>query len=80
MLRNVEDIHAVNRKLSKRLSEVLLNENVNRELGAVLVWFVDVMEAPYSNYCRSHVAHLDNWPEIINNPRLQNILTVSSHK
>ncbi|KAF9928653.1 hypothetical protein BGZ65_006151, partial [Modicella reniformis] len=75
MLKNIEDIHSINRKLAKRLSDVMSSEDVTKELGVVLIWFVDVMEAPYSNYCRTHVPHLDNWPEIINNSRLQNILS-----
>jgi len=77
MLRNIEEIHAINRKMSRRLDEVMASEDLNRELSAALIWFVDLIEAPYSNYCRTHVPHLDNWPEIINNTRLQNILTVS---
>lgn len=75
MLRNIEDIYSANRKLSKRLSDVSASENVSKELGVVLIWFADAMETPYSNYCRSHVPHLDSWQEIANNSRLQNILT-----
>ncbi|KAG0365067.1 hypothetical protein BGZ54_006908 [Gamsiella multidivaricata] len=74
MLRNIEDIYAINRKLIKRLDEVLASEDTTKELGMALIWFVDIMETSYSNYCRGHVPHLDNWPEIINNSRLQNIL------
>ncbi|KAF9914711.1 hypothetical protein BX616_007716 [Lobosporangium transversale] len=74
MLRNIEDIHALSRKLSKRLADVATNEDVNRELSLVLVWFMDVMESPYSNYCRSHTPKLDSWPEIMSNSRLQSIL------
>ncbi|KAF9377412.1 hypothetical protein CPB97_010211 [Podila verticillata] len=75
LLRNVEDIYAVNRKFSKKLVEVVASADVMKELGTVLMWFADSMEVPYSNFCRSHVPHLDNWPEIINNTRLQDILT-----
>lgn len=77
MLRNIEDIHAINRKLTKRLDEVVGSQDPDVELVLALIWFVDIIEAPYSNYCRTHVPLLDNWPEIINNTRLQNILTVS---
>jgi len=76
LLRNVEDIYAVNRKFSKKLVDVVASGDVMKELGTVLMWFADSMEVPYSNFCRSHVPHLDNWPEIINNTRLQDILTV----
>lgn len=76
MLQNIETIHQINRKLSKRLNEVQDSPNPSQDLGKLLMWFVDDMEAPYSNYCRNHEPHLDNWPEIINNTRLQNILTV----
>ncbi|KAF9322604.1 hypothetical protein BG006_002251, partial [Podila minutissima] len=76
LLRNVEDIYAVNRKFSKKLVDVVASTDVMKELGTVLMWFADSMEVPYSNFCRSHVPHLDNWPEIINNTRLQDILTV----
>ncbi|KAF9090769.1 hypothetical protein BGX23_005749, partial [Mortierella sp. AD031] len=75
MLRSIEEIHAVNRRLSRRLDDVMASEDITKELGAALVWFVDIIEAPYSNYCRIHVPQLDNWPEIVNNTRLQNILT-----
>ncbi|KAG0325735.1 hypothetical protein BG004_003125, partial [Podila humilis] len=75
LLRNVEDIYAVNRKFSKKLVDVVASADVMKELGTVLMWFADAMEVPYSNFCRSHVPHLDNWPEIINNTRLQDILT-----
>ncbi|KAF9180058.1 hypothetical protein BGZ51_006465 [Haplosporangium sp. Z 767] len=74
MLRNIEDIHAINRKLSKKLDEIMGNEDVAKGLETVLIWFVDAMEASYSNYCRNHEPLLDNWPEIINNTRLQEIL------
>lgn len=76
MLQNIETIHLINRKLFKRLSEVQDSPNPSQDLGKLLVWFVDDMEVAYSNYCRNHEPHLDNWPEIINNTRLQNILTV----
>ncbi|KAI8599147.1 hypothetical protein EDD21DRAFT_445597 [Dissophora ornata] len=75
MLRNIEDIHVINRKLSRKLTDVIDSEDVAVELSKTLMWFVDVMEAPYSNYCKIHVPQLDSWPEIINNSRLQNILT-----
>jgi len=76
LLRDVEDIYAVNRKFSKKLVDVLAAADVTKELGSVLMWFVDSMETPYSNFCRSHVPMLDNWPEILNNTRLQDILAV----
>ncbi|KAG0212979.1 hypothetical protein BGX28_005220 [Mortierella sp. GBA30] len=74
LLRNIEDIYAVNRKFSKKLVDVKASEDPVKELGSVLMWFVDSMEAPYSNFCRNHVPHFDDWPEIINNTRLQDIL------
>ncbi|KAF9108848.1 hypothetical protein BGX27_008199 [Mortierella sp. AM989] len=74
MLRNIEEIHVINRQLSRRLADVLDGEDVMRELGLVLMWFVDIMEGSYSNYCRNHVPHLDSWREIVNNTRLQSIL------
>ena len=77
MLRSIEEIHAINRRLSRRLDDVMASEDITKELGAALMWFVDIIEAPYSNYCRIHVPQLDSWPEIVNNTRLQNILTVS---
>lgn len=77
MLRDIEIIHTINRKLTKKLEDVQSSPDAMAELGKALMWFVDAMEAPYSNYCRNHVPLLDNWPEIINNSRLQNILTVS---
>ncbi|KAG0202008.1 hypothetical protein BGX28_005325 [Mortierella sp. GBA30] len=76
MLRNIESIHTISRKLAKKLGDVMTSQDVTKELGPVLMWFVDAMEVPYSNYCRNHVPQLDNWPEIINNTRLQDILTV----
>ncbi|KAF9119904.1 hypothetical protein BGW39_011811, partial [Mortierella sp. 14UC] len=75
MLRSIEELHAINRKLSRRLEDVMASQDPIQELNIALVWFVDVIEAPYSHYCRIHVPHLDGWPEIINNARLQNILT-----
>lgn len=77
MLKNIESIHTISRKLAKKLNDVMASPDVTKQLGSVLMWFVDVMEVPYSNYCRNHVPQLDNWPEIINNTRLQDILTVS---
>ncbi|KAF8985462.1 hypothetical protein BGZ46_004055 [Entomortierella lignicola] len=74
LLRNVEEIYAVNRKFSKKLVEVQASDDVIKELGVVLMWFVDSMETPYSNFCRNHVPHFDNWVEIMNNTRLQDIL------
>ncbi|KAG0224742.1 hypothetical protein B0O80DRAFT_422049 [Mortierella sp. GBAus27b] len=75
LLRNVEEIYAVNRKFSKRLAEVQSYEDPTKALNDILMWFVDTMETPYSNFCRNHVPHFDNWPEIIHNIRLQDILT-----
>lgn len=80
LLRDVEDIYSVNRKFSKKLVDVLAASDVTKELGSVLMWFVDSMETPYSNFCRSHVPRLDNWPEIMNNTRLQDILAVKKKK
>jgi hypothetical protein len=77
MLRNIEEIHAINRKLTRRLDEVMGSQDPDVELVLALIWFVDIIETPYSNYCKTHVPLLDNWPEIMNNSRLQNILTVS---
>ncbi|KAF8933244.1 hypothetical protein BGZ58_006493, partial [Dissophora ornata] len=74
LLRNIEDIYAVNRKFSKKLVDVQASDDVMKELGSVLMWFVDSMETSYSNFCRNHVPHFDNWPEIMNNSRLQDIL------
>ncbi|KAF9923535.1 hypothetical protein FBU30_006435, partial [Linnemannia zychae] len=74
LLRNIEDIYSVNRKFSKKLVEVKASADPAKELGPVLMWFVDSMETSYSNFCRNHVPHFDNWPEIINNTRLQDIL------
>ncbi|KAF9895636.1 hypothetical protein BX616_009187, partial [Lobosporangium transversale] len=75
LLRNVEDIYAVNRKFSKKLADVKApGADTMKELGTVLMWFADSMETSYSNFCRNHVPHFDNWPEIINNTRLQDIL------
>ncbi|KAG0366897.1 hypothetical protein BGZ54_004730 [Gamsiella multidivaricata] len=74
LLRNIEDIYAVNRKFSKKLNDVHASGDVMKELGSVLMWFVDSMETSYSNFCRNHVPHFDNWPEIMNNSRLQDIL------
>ena len=76
MLRNVEEIYAVNRKFAKKLAEVKAKEDATKELGNVLMWFASAMETSYSNYCHNHVPHFDDWPEIINNTRLQDILTV----
>ncbi|KAF9083180.1 hypothetical protein BGX23_011713 [Mortierella sp. AD031] len=75
LLRNIEEIYSVNRKFSKKLVDVQASAEPTKELGSVLMWFVDSMETAYSNYCRNHVPHFDNWPEIINNTRLQDILT-----
>ncbi|KAF9110903.1 hypothetical protein BGX27_005742 [Mortierella sp. AM989] len=74
LLRNVEEIYAVNRKFNKKLAEVQAGTDVTKDLGSALMWFVDSMETPYSNYCRNHVPHFDNWLEIMNNTRLQDIL------
>ncbi|KAF9344448.1 hypothetical protein BGX26_004354, partial [Mortierella sp. AD094] len=74
LLRNIEEIYAVNRKFSKKLVEVQSSADITKDLGAVLMWFVDSMETSYSNFCRNHVPHFDNWPEIMNNSRLQDIL------
>ncbi|CAO3567444.1 unnamed protein product [Mortierella alpina] len=74
LLRNIEDIYAVNRKFSKKLVDVKASEDPVKDLGGVLMWFADQMEAPYSNFCRNHVPHFDDWPEILNNTRLQDIL------
>ncbi|KAF9169529.1 hypothetical protein BGX21_000524 [Mortierella sp. AD011] len=74
LLRNIEDIYAVNRKFSKKLVEVQNGTDITKDLGSVLMWFVDSMETPYSNFCRNHVPYFDSWPEIMNNTRLQDIL------
>ncbi|KAF9172288.1 hypothetical protein BGX21_010818 [Mortierella sp. AD011] len=65
MLRNIEEIHTINRQLSKRLADILETDGT-RELN--------IMEEAYSNYCKNHVPHIDSWPEIINNSKLQGIL------
>nr|CAG8543859.1 13133_t:CDS:10 [Entrophospora candida] len=72
MFRLIEGIYKRNRKFCTKL--VKIGVNPNKELGDILMTWVNDMEKPYTNFCKNYKGGFDQWPEIKENTNLQQTL------
>lgn len=47
------------------------------ELGDILMQWVNDLEVPYANYCRSYIPNLNQRTDVLRNPAIQALLHVS---
>ncbi|KAF7729464.1 hypothetical protein EC973_004444 [Apophysomyces ossiformis] len=60
--------------IDSRLVKIAANPQAIRELGDVLMQWVNDMEVPYANFCRSFIVDLNQRKDITSNPSLKHLL------
>ncbi|KAL1920482.1 uncharacterized protein VTP21DRAFT_859 [Calcarisporiella thermophila] len=81
MLKNFQEIFKVNKQFCENLARIGPNPVSPRELGDLLMQWVDEMEYPYTKYCKEFSRGLDMMDQVINNSKLQQKLkAISSQK
>ncbi|KAF7985869.1 hypothetical protein HWV62_43732 [Athelia sp. TMB] len=78
MFRSVEGVYKANRSLFSRLKDLGSSPVSPRELGDLLVRWIDDLEAPYAAYCDRYCAGFDAWALIARNPRQAAVLEAFS--
>ncbi|KAG0173624.1 hypothetical protein DFQ28_011116 [Apophysomyces sp. BC1034] len=74
LLKYVHDITKANKRFCTRLVKIAANPQAIRELGDVLMQWVDDMEVPYANFCRRFIVDLNQRRDILSNSSLQYLL------
>ncbi|KAF7968676.1 hypothetical protein HWV62_29725 [Athelia sp. TMB] len=78
MFRSVEGVYKANRSLFSRLKGLGSGPVSPRELGDLLVRWIDDLEAPYAAYCDRYCAGFDAWALVARNPRQAAVLAAFS--
>ncbi|KAI9493603.1 hypothetical protein BDB00DRAFT_872274 [Zychaea mexicana] len=74
LLKNVHDILKVNKRFCTKLAKVASDPKAMKELGDVLMQWIEDMEAPYANFVRTSIPNLDQRSELINNLSISHLL------
>lgn len=74
LLKYIHDILKSNKRFCMKLTKIAANPQAISELGDVLMQWVDDMEVPYANYCRSYIPNLNQRTDILSNVSIQSLL------
>ncbi|KAI9493821.1 hypothetical protein BDB00DRAFT_821726 [Zychaea mexicana] len=74
LLANVREIIKVNKRFCAKLVKIAANPQTIKELGDVLMQWVDDMEVPYANFSRGYILNLNQRQDIAKNPGIQKLL------
>lgn len=74
LLKYIHDILKANKRFCMKLTKIAANPKAISELGDVLMQWVDDLEVPYANYCRSYIPNLNQRSDILNNSSIQSTL------
>ncbi|KAI8149302.1 hypothetical protein BJV82DRAFT_573656 [Fennellomyces sp. T-0311] len=82
LLANVREIIKVNKRfcavntenLQKKLVKIAANPQTIKELGDVLMQWIEDMEVPYANFSRGHIPNLNQRQDIASHPGIQRLL------
>ncbi|KAI9265019.1 hypothetical protein BDA99DRAFT_536516 [Phascolomyces articulosus] len=74
LLKYTHHILKVNKRFYSKLVKVASNQKAMKELGDVLMQWIEDMEIPYANFARSSIPNLDKRPEITNNVSIRHLL------
>ncbi|CDH49054.1 related to gef1 protein [Lichtheimia corymbifera JMRC:FSU:9682] len=80
LLNNVRDILRANKRFCGKLTKIAANPQTIKELGDVLMQWVDDMEVPYANFSRGFIANLNQRQDIVDNPAIRKLLQDLSMK
>ncbi|CAO3676192.1 unnamed protein product [Umbelopsis ramanniana] len=71
LLKHAQDIFKINKRFCTRLIKISGTPQGIRELGDVLMQWVNEMEAPYANYSRSFISNLNDRQDIVGRPSVK---------
>ncbi|KAG2188363.1 hypothetical protein INT44_001116 [Umbelopsis vinacea] len=71
LLKHAQDIFKINKRFCTRLIKISASPQGIRELGDVLMQWVNEMEAPYANYSRSFISNLNDRQDIVGRPSVK---------
>ncbi|KAI9260697.1 hypothetical protein BDA99DRAFT_512893 [Phascolomyces articulosus] len=74
LLNNVQEIIKVNKRFCAKLVKIAANPQTIKELGDVLMQWIDDMEVPYASFSRGFITNLNQRQDIISQPGIQNLL------
>ncbi|KAL0089337.1 hypothetical protein F4703DRAFT_1733783 [Phycomyces blakesleeanus] len=74
LLGYVHDMYRANKRFCAKLVKIAGNPQVFRELGDVLMQWVEDMEVPYANFSRSFISDLNKRQDIQENPQIRQLL------
>ncbi|EPB86588.1 hypothetical protein HMPREF1544_06662 [Mucor circinelloides 1006PhL] len=74
LLKYIHDILKVNKRFCMKLTRIAANPQTISELGDALMQWVNDLEVPYANYCRSFIPNLNQRSDILRNPSIQQLL------
>ncbi|KAI9316279.1 hypothetical protein BX666DRAFT_1949065 [Dichotomocladium elegans] len=74
LLSNVHNVLKANRRFCAKLMKIAANPQTIKELGDALMQWIDDMEVPYANFCRSFIADLNSREDVTNNPAIRQLL------
>ncbi|KAI8992694.1 hypothetical protein BDB01DRAFT_446792 [Pilobolus umbonatus] len=74
LLKDIHDIIRVNKEFCLKLTKI----KSTNSLGDILMQWVDDLEVPYANYCRSYIPNLNGRSDIMCNPSIINLLNTLS--
>ncbi|CAG8492588.1 6033_t:CDS:2 [Scutellospora calospora] len=74
MFRVIEEIFKRNKKFYSKLSKLGASPQSAKEIGDVLMAWIDEMEVPYTNYCNQYCQGFDDRRDIEENLILQQVL------
>ncbi|KAF8527975.1 hypothetical protein BU17DRAFT_38575 [Hysterangium stoloniferum] len=79
MFRGIEGIYKANKRLLTQLKEIGLNPASPKDLGDLLMRWVDDLDKPYNKFCNNFATGFDTWEPVASNTLLPPILsTISS--
>ncbi|KAJ8656980.1 hypothetical protein O0I10_007314 [Lichtheimia ornata] len=70
-LTHAHAIYVVNKRFCLRLVKVAGDPRAMRELGDILMQWVDIIEVPYASYFRNFIIDIDRRQDITDNPALR---------
>ncbi|KAG2224368.1 hypothetical protein INT45_006768 [Circinella minor] len=74
LINGVREIIEVNQRFCVKLVKIAANPQTIKELGDVLMHWIDDMEVPYANFSRGYITNLNKRQDIINQPGIQKLL------
>ncbi|CAO3670623.1 unnamed protein product [Rhizopus stolonifer] len=74
LLKHINEIYKVNKSFYAKLLRITQSPQADQEFNKELISWVEDLEVPYTNYCRSYIPNLNRRTDILSNSFISSLL------